>query len=1812
MAYSSSLKLNFSDNSYTSYFSSSFGGDAVSGGQLVLTATSQPCYLQSKTTYDLTNGIASIQLLSATNIAGITDNNYAGAGFLAFNDSAGSGAGWRIQAGTIQAFWFNNSNGQSNTANAGALGDYFRIRHVGSNLLMDYSADGKSWTNALTVATSSVFPSITSLTYVLSTTNTTGTSSINLDNLNILPISVIQRSSGFDNNGSTGSVASAFGSAVTAGNTLLAVAVFEGSNSAFNSLSATGSLGNTFTAVYSNFNATASMGIKVFASYSSAGGSSTITINDGYNLVNAYFYEVAGLGSSSAFDVGALTEQTSTGSLSSPAVTTTHANELLLGIFGVELNGATWTIGSGYTNGVNVNNGGSLSSYAEEQIVAATGSYSATATDSVTNSYAISAILAFADTPVVQPLTISTSESVSHTESAALQYVKNTIVGPPTGVSYDFAGNYGWQSMGYIYALDGNYVTAGGSNGQTSANLRINGYTLFVPSDATITGISATVYRKATAASSTNITDYAIRLVKPDGASFSSGNRADTATPWPTSVTAKTYGGANDLWGESWTPADVNSSNFGLAIANQTNDPSAFGVIGQVDYVTVTVYYAVGTTTAVAVSDSVSTSESRSLQEPTWYTSVDISVDDFSTTATSSGPTATWGQWQYNLADWPAGTQFALELVGGSNNASGAVIAQLYDVTGNAFVGPTVTLSGSGYATGYSNPVLLSTTLTDGHIYEVGVWSNNASYTAYFLRGSVLLYTPITSLASKKTYLPIAANNYFTNTTYSNFGGYTFIHDASKWDGSPTYQFQATLYQGSTGGTTYLQLYDLTAGAAVAGSQLSTSAAQTVQQFVSGNITLVDGHSYGVQAYTSAYDGTNGSLFDTPKIIVTQTNPTKWRNQLPLSGASWTTTSTSGGNNPEYRYIAASRWNSAKTLGWTFDGYLSTQTAGNTAYMQPSNLTDGLQGTVLSSTTTTETHLSEGITPSVNSGFDRWWNEKMWTSNSAAAAYSYNTQYIIDVTVSTDKNIALAGNVTTSESLTTPALSYTINTSDSSMVTENWYAGTVAQIHASDAVAVSGSQTLNGGGANALVDTFNGTSLDTGLWYNWGGTPVTVNNQLNITIAPNAAAGTYYGINSQLSYDLTGASMMMQVVADGHNAMPDLDRGMQLQKDSNNALAWVIYGDNSLQAKTHIAGTWTSQAFGTFDPVATQWLRIREAAGTVYWEYSADALNWTALYSMANPFAVTTMTLNLNAGVDATDANGTTVSFDNVNFATNIGLTTSSTMSVAESLALNLPVVVSRSEAVTASAAPSVLVPFVAPQYLNEYTYPSETYTVSPVSFISVSDSASSSELLLSAFALAILPSEAVTASEAVSLQLSYAPQASDAVTVTDVPSLQARVQASLSDAASLTDAATVTTILEPHVSEAVAVASSPTLVIPQLYLSVADAAATTESTHLYDGEGIYTLDGAALTEALNLYITELFAAVTDTVTSADSPTLSASTAIATSQAAAVAEVLTIVLPQLYAAAVDAASAGEALAVQVPLHIAVAETASHSDSLHTYLPFLAPDLSEAIATTESLSTAGSSHLSVSDAAAAADVASVETANEVVAVADHVTGSDAAAVAPPLVQISAAETAALTDSPNPHLTSHFAVADSAAAADSPHVAIPTLYVGLSDVVAAGDTVVLRYTLSLQTSSGVTVTPVATLDVPVALQVADAAVVAAAQKLLVAADLRLAEQVHGTDRGLASFGAYLAVAEVATVQEHQTVSPVSFVRTQDAAAGAESLNLLDSPSAQPQEYVGYGEQLTLLVEKDTLNLRLQPATVQVELPVLTINIKLQGKA
>lgn len=164
---------------------------------------------------------------------------------------------------------------------------------------------------------------------------------------------------------------------------------------------------------------------------------------------------------------------------------------------------------------------------------------------------------------------------------------------PGTSVSLANAGTSenaeAWVNVGNVGADDGTQATitaATYDSPDISQLIVASNFGFSIPALATVNGITVEVDRSnAVGAASDN----RIQLAK--GTTFADlvgTNKAAAITDWPTALAIASYGGAADLWGTTWTPAEVNASSFALFLSVQAD--AANTDVG-VDFIRVTVDY---------------------------------------------------------------------------------------------------------------------------------------------------------------------------------------------------------------------------------------------------------------------------------------------------------------------------------------------------------------------------------------------------------------------------------------------------------------------------------------------------------------------------------------------------------------------------------------------------------------------------------------------------------------------------------------------------------------------------------------------------------------------------------------------------------------------------------------------------------------------------------------------------------------------------------------------------------------------------------------------------------------------------------------------------------------------------------------------------------------------------------------------------------------------------------------------------------------------------------------------------------------------
>lgn len=177
------------------------------------------------------------------------------------------------------------------------------------------------------------------------------------------------------------------------------------------------------------------------------------------------------------------------------------------------------------------------------------------------------------------------------------------VINPTVGTNNATSGTVAWTNPGNITSSNDVYATVTVTNNvlmpESSQWLEGNTFGLSVPGTATITGIEVTVEGQKTGGTAGAFVYIRLALAgvalnvtqKLDGAG-SYGNGSDVTV---------TYGGVNDSWGTTFSPANVNSAGFGVDVQLRAVGSVGSDIDFSIDHITVKVYYTFGASGLLSV-----------------------------------------------------------------------------------------------------------------------------------------------------------------------------------------------------------------------------------------------------------------------------------------------------------------------------------------------------------------------------------------------------------------------------------------------------------------------------------------------------------------------------------------------------------------------------------------------------------------------------------------------------------------------------------------------------------------------------------------------------------------------------------------------------------------------------------------------------------------------------------------------------------------------------------------------------------------------------------------------------------------------------------------------------------------------------------------------------------------------------------------------------------------------------------------------------------------------------------------------------------
>lgn len=151
---------------------------------------------------------------------------------------------------------------------------------------------------------------------------------------------------------------------------------------------------------------------------------------------------------------------------------------------------------------------------------------------------------------------------------------------------------------------------------------------------------------------------------------------------------------------------------------------------------------------------------------------------------------------------------------------------------------------------------------------------------------------------------------------------------------------------------------------------------------------------------------------------------------------------------------------------------------------------------------------------------------------------------------------------------------------------------------------------------NTLVDNFNDNTVDTGLWPNNYGTYQETGGQAQV-----ACTTSFSGYRSAPAWTLTGSSLLLQMYPPPAAGAGSATSSMFITSTTAGTDAGFLVDTvfSAMGCYLRVAGSDPAPVFLTYNPTSHAWLRVRETAGTLYWETSPDATTWTIQRTATTP-----------------------------------------------------------------------------------------------------------------------------------------------------------------------------------------------------------------------------------------------------------------------------------------------------------------------------------------------------------------------------------------------------------------------------------------------------------------------------------------------------------------------------------------------------------------------------------------------------------------
>jgi len=150
-----------------------------------------------------------------------------------------------------------------------------------------------------------------------------------------------------------------------------------------------------------------------------------------------------------------------------------------------------------------------------------------------------------------------------------------------------------------------------------------------------------------------------------------------------------------------------------------------------------------------------------------------------------------------------------------------------------------------------------------------------------------------------------------------------------------------------------------------------------------------------------------------------------------------------------------------------------------------------------------------------------------------------------------------------------------------------------------------------------------------------------------VRMTPDIDTTSTCGAGSTVLYDLRDSAAFIEVPVMVETTS---DAMVYLRVGTEDAAIDLAQQGGNLEARTCTTDC-TAHESVPYDATAQRWWRIREQAGTVYWETSPDGANWNPLASLATPLDAAAVFVNFGVTVQSPESSFGAAEFDNYNVA---------------------------------------------------------------------------------------------------------------------------------------------------------------------------------------------------------------------------------------------------------------------------------------------------------------------------------------------------------------------------------------------------------------------------------------------------------------------------------------------------------------------------------------------------------------------------------